>query len=97
MNKVNIAEKFALWLLAAIGILFAPLAVSAQAGAYFPLSDDYWEQRRPEALSMDGARLAKAFAFAQAQETDFPHDFSTQEKIFGRSKLCTDTGTLSLA
>lgn len=64
--------------------LFAPALLNAQSRSYFPPAGDKWEKRKPEAVGMDGEKLAKAVAFAQANETDFPRDFSTQEKIFGR-------------
>jgi hypothetical protein len=32
---------------------------------------------------MDGAKRDAAIAFARARETNWPRDFSTQEKVFG--------------
>lgn len=51
---------------------------------YFPPPGNDWERRAPEVVGMDAERLKQAIAFAQSQETDFPRDFSTQEKIFGK-------------
>lgn len=77
-------------------VLFAQLASSAWAeqpsvpqapavapAAYFP-GPGTWERRKPSELGMDDQLLADAVAWAQAQETDMPKDFSTQEATFGR-------------
>jgi len=53
------------------------------AGVYFPTATT-WERRDPVSQGFDPALLASAVAWAQTQETDWPKDFSTQEKIFGR-------------
>jgi CubicO group peptidase (beta-lactamase class C family) len=58
--------------------------VTAQTPVYYPPPGEKWERRSPEAVGMDADLLANAVAFAQSQETDFPRDFATQEKIFGR-------------
>lgn len=49
---------------------------------YFPGST--WESRPPAELGFDAAKLQVAIEYAKTHETDFPKDFSTQEKIFGR-------------
>jgi CubicO group peptidase (beta-lactamase class C family) len=54
---------------------------AAQATYYPPAGT--WEHKAPAAVGMDGAKLDAAIAFAQAHETNWPRDFSTQEKIFG--------------
>jgi CubicO group peptidase (beta-lactamase class C family) len=51
---------------------------------YFPPPGDRWEKRAPDQVGMDASKLRIAIDFAKANETDFPRDFSTQEKIFGR-------------
>ena len=53
------------------------------AGVYFPTAGA-WERRDPASQGFDPALLAGAVAWAQTQETDWPKDFSTQEKMFGR-------------
>jgi CubicO group peptidase (beta-lactamase class C family) len=71
------------FLLVACALLPAADRAPAQK-AYFPPRGDRWERRAPEQVGMDAARLQQAVDFAKANETDFPRDFSTQEKIFGR-------------
>ena len=71
-------------LMAAACILLAPVLLQAQERSYYPASGAKWAKRAPEAVGMDSEKLAQAVAFAQANETDFPRDLSTQEKIFGR-------------
>lgn len=53
----------------------------AQA-TYFP--GTVWEQRPAAELGFDQAALDRAIEYAKTHETDFPRDFATQEKIFGR-------------
>lgn len=53
------------------------------AGVYFPTAAT-WERRDPASQGFDPALLASAVAWAQTQETDWPKDFSSQERIFGR-------------
>lgn len=43
-----------------------------------------WERKAPGEVGFDEAKLAEAIEFAKTHETDFPKDFSTQEKIFGK-------------
>lgn len=63
------------------------LALTAQQppatdAAHFP-PPGAWEHRAPEAVGMDPAKLAAALAFAQSNPTEWPADFSTQERQFG--------------
>src|SRR5438874_5993380 len=51
---------------------------------YFPARGDRWEKKSPESVGMDSRLLNEAVAFAEAHESSFPRDFSTQEKVFGR-------------
>lgn len=57
---------------------------TAQSHPYYPPPGERWERRAPSAVGMDTERLARAVAYAQANETDFPRDFATQARIFGR-------------
>lgn len=61
---------------------WGPGEASAGSAEYFP--GERWERRKPSELGMDDAAVAAAVAWAQAQETDWPKDFSTQEAMFGR-------------
>ena len=54
----------------------------AQAPYYPPPGE--WERKTPEAVGMDSALMAEAIAFAEANETSKPMDFSDQERIFGQ-------------
>jgi len=60
--------------------LLAQLVLSQSA--YFPGS--VWEHRTAESMGFDQDALDRAIEYAKTHETDFPRDFSTQEKIFGR-------------
>ncbi|MEQ1821136.1 MAG: serine hydrolase [Fimbriimonadaceae bacterium] len=60
--------------------LLAKLAL-AQA-VYVPGAT--WEHKTPSEMGFDPAALEQAVEFAKTHETDFPKDFSTQEKIFGK-------------
>ena len=51
-------------------------------GPYFPPAGT-WAKKAPAEVGMDAAKLQAAIAFAQTRETNWPRDFSTQEKIFG--------------
>ena len=69
--------------------LCAALALSAPsigiaADAYVPGPGAEWARVEAAAAGMDAARLADAIEFAKSMETDFPSDFSMQQKIFGR-------------
>ena len=56
--------------------------VSAQGPAYYPPAGA-WGKKAPGEVGMDAARLNAAIEFAKQRETNWPRDFSTQEKIFG--------------
>ena len=56
--------------------------VGAQPATYYPPAGA-WAKKAPGEAGMDGARLAAAIEFARQRETNWPRDFSTQEKIFG--------------
>jgi CubicO group peptidase (beta-lactamase class C family) len=66
-------------LMAGIATFTSP--VGAQ-GPYFPPAGQ-WAKKLPGEVGMDAAKLDAAIAFAKAHETNWPKDFSTQEKIFG--------------
>jgi CubicO group peptidase (beta-lactamase class C family) len=53
----------------------------AQAPYYPPAGQ--WARKAPGELGMDAAKLDAAITFAKSRETNWPRDFSTQEKIFG--------------
>ncbi len=61
--------------------MFVAAAPAAQS-TYFP-SEGSWVKKAPAEVGMDAAKLEAAMAFAKAHETNWPKDFSTQEKIFG--------------
>lgn len=50
--------------------------------AYFPGAE--WQRKTPAEMGFEPAALEQAIEFAKTHETDFPKDFSTQEKIFGK-------------
>lgn len=60
----------------------AYVALGAQAATYFP-PPGTWATKTPAQAGMDAARLTAAMEFAKQRETNWPRDFSTQEKIFG--------------
>jgi CubicO group peptidase (beta-lactamase class C family) len=62
--------------------LVADVAPSAQSSTYYPPAGA-WAKKAPAEVGMDGARLTAAMDFAKQRETDWPRDFSTQERIFG--------------
>jgi len=74
--------RFALFL-TVIAALAGCARTQGVAQPYFP-SASTWERRDPTSLGFDAKALASAIAWAQTQETDWPRDFSSQEKIFGR-------------
>jgi CubicO group peptidase (beta-lactamase class C family) len=57
-------------------------AAKAAQATYFPPAGS-WAHKAPAEVGMDAAKIDAAIAFAQARETNWPRDFSTQEKIFG--------------
>jgi CubicO group peptidase (beta-lactamase class C family) len=54
----------------------------AQQATYYPPAGA-WAKKAPADVGMDAARLNAAMEFAKGRETNWPRDFSTQEKIFG--------------
>lgn len=60
----------------------AQTAQKSSAKIYFP-SKGEWQNRRPEELGMDSAKLAEAVAYAQSQKGDITKNFSNQEEVFG--------------
>lgn len=58
------------------------VALSAQSAPYFPPRGD-WQRKTPAEAGMDAEKLKAAIEFAQRNETSWPRDFSTQEKMFG--------------
>jgi CubicO group peptidase (beta-lactamase class C family) len=74
-----------LGLLACIVAAQGAIAAPDRTGSdYVPGPGTAWERRAPATAGMDADALAAAVEFAKINETDFPGDFSTQEKIFGR-------------
>ncbi|MGQ0733824.1 MAG: serine hydrolase domain-containing protein [Acidobacteriota bacterium] len=73
-----------LLMVAVIAGAYAVLAAQAPAtrSHYYPPSGQ-WARKAPAEVGMDGAKLDQAIAFATSRETNWPRDFSTQEKIFG--------------
>src|SRR5262245_38882450 len=72
--SVAVTMGAVLWVLATAG--------GTTQGLYFPPKGQ-WAHKTPADVGMDGARLDAAIAFAKTHETNWPRDFSTQEKIFG--------------
>ena len=70
----------ALSVVAGIAVLYA--ATSTAQATYYPPAGS-WEHKTPAAVGMDAAKIEAAIKFAEARETNWPRDFSTQEKIFG--------------
>lgn len=70
----------ALSVVAGIALLYAP--TPAAQGTYYPPAGS-WAHKTPAEVGMDAAKLEAAIKFAEARETNWPRDFSTQEKIFG--------------
>jgi CubicO group peptidase (beta-lactamase class C family) len=60
----------------------AVIAAPAAQTTYYPPAGS-WAKKTPAEVGMDAAKLDAAIAFAQTRETNWPRDFSTQEKIFG--------------
>jgi CubicO group peptidase (beta-lactamase class C family) len=72
--------------LTAIVVLGAWLAATSHSpmaqAPYFPPAGQ-WARKTPGDVGMDAARLEAAITYAKSRETNWPRDFSTQEKIFG--------------
>jgi CubicO group peptidase (beta-lactamase class C family) len=65
-------------------ILIALLvAVPTAQSTYYPPAGS-WAKKTPAEVGMDADKLAAAIKFAEGRETNWPRDFSTQEKIFGK-------------
>lgn len=75
----RLALCFALCLCASVA---SYVGVDAQGAAYYPPAGA-WAKKAPADVGMDAAKLNAAFEFARQRETNWPRDFSTQEKIFG--------------
>jgi hypothetical protein len=61
----------------------APVAVQAQT--YYPGPADQWEQRTPQQVGIDAARLQDAIAFAISSESKAPRDLEfAHYQTFGR-------------
>ena len=75
----NVARKIALCLCVSVA---SYVAVSAQSTPYYPPAGQ-WAKKAPADVGMDAAKLNAAIEFAKARETNWPRDYSTQEKIFG--------------
>jgi CubicO group peptidase (beta-lactamase class C family) len=58
------------------------LATPVAQSTYYPPAGS-WAHKTPAEVGMDAAKLEAAVKFAEARETNWPRDFSTQEKIFG--------------
>lgn len=56
--------------------------ISITVSVYFPGTT--WERKSPAEAGFDPVALGQAIEFAKGRETNFPKDFSTQEKIFGK-------------
>jgi CubicO group peptidase (beta-lactamase class C family) len=71
--------------IAAIGALVVAWLVAApvaQSNVYYPPAGS-WAKKTPAEVGMDAAKLEAAIKFAEARESNWPRDFSTQNKIFG--------------
>lgn len=63
-------------------VVAACFAVPSAQAPYYPPAGS-WAKKAPTEVGMDAAKLDAALAFAKTKETNWPKDFSTQEKIFG--------------
>jgi CubicO group peptidase (beta-lactamase class C family) len=59
------------------------VATPVAQGTYYPPAGT-WAKKAPAEVGMDAEKLAAAIKFAEARETNWPRDFSTQERIFGK-------------
>ena len=76
-------RKLALWIPLCLCLsLVSYVGVAAQSGTYFPPASA-WAKKAPSEVGMDVAKINAAVEFARARETNWPRDYSTQEKIFG--------------
>ena len=65
-----------------VALFAARTSAQAPTQPYFPPAGT-WAKKSPAEVGMDAAKLTAAIEFAKARETNWPRDFSTQEKIFG--------------
>lgn len=81
--KRSTLVKIALSLFASV-TLYALASAQAPAAQsiYYPPAGQ-WAKKTPAEVGMDAAKIDAAIAFAKTRETNWPKDFSTQEKIFG--------------
>jgi CubicO group peptidase (beta-lactamase class C family) len=79
---VKIDARTVVSTIALCAILALPKASTLAQGRYFPPAGS-WARKTPTEVGMDAAKLKTAIQFAQTHETNWPRDFSTQEKIFG--------------
>ena len=75
-------RRVALSLSICVLAVVAYVTPAAQSATYFPPAGA-WAKKAPADVGMDATRLNAAMDFARQRETNWPRDFSTQEKIFG--------------
>src|SRR5262245_38073123 len=68
--------------LSAIVLVVGTVSRPTAQGPYYPPKGQ-WAHKAPGEVGMDATKLDAAVEFAKAHETNWPRDFSTQEKIFG--------------
>jgi CubicO group peptidase (beta-lactamase class C family) len=68
----------------ALGVALALLTATTPfaQSVYYPPAGS-WARKAPAEVGMDAAKLEAAIQFALTHETNWPRDFSTQNKIFG--------------
>ena len=68
----------------ALGLALALLTATTPLGqtVYYPPAGS-WERKTPAEVGMDRGKLEAAIQFALVHETNWPHDFSAQNKMFG--------------
>jgi CubicO group peptidase (beta-lactamase class C family) len=71
-----------LWLFVSAVAVVSFVGIGAQPSTYYPPAGA-WARKAPADVGIDGTRLNAAIEFAKQRETNWPRDFSTQEKIFG--------------
>jgi CubicO group peptidase (beta-lactamase class C family) len=75
-------RKIALCLCVSVIAIASYAGGAAQTKSYYPAAGA-WDKKAPGDVGMDAAKLNAAIEFARQRETNWPRDFSTQEKIFG--------------
>lgn len=88
MRRTALAVSFLAAVAAFVSFTAQPAAQASgqtqpQAAAPYVPPAGQWATRTPAEAGMDAAKLQAAIAYAQSQPSDWPKDFSTQEKIFG--------------